>query len=86
MVQSTSSSNSDGNSSTVFNVEPSAFKLKDNGNNNCIATLVGANLTTADFPFWIIGQAWFQGKYVSQDAAQKTVGVATLKDKTISSG
>lgn len=38
----------------TFYVEPSAFKLADNGDNNCTATITAVN---EDFPFWIVGQS-----------------------------
>lgn len=65
------------NDGPVFNIEPSAFEQANNGNNNCTAIVTGI-----DFGFWIVGQAWFQGKYVDFDVARSQFGVADLKDKS----
>lgn len=62
----------------VFNIEPSAFKLADNGGNNCTATITAVD----DFAFWIVGQSWFQGKYVDFQQPNK-IGAASLKNKTL---
>jgi hypothetical protein len=66
--------------SETFYIEPSAFKLADNGNNNCTATIT-AVAELADFDFWIVGQTWFQGKYVDFQQP-KSIGAAVLKDKS----
>ncbi len=60
-----------------FDIEPSAFKLAHNGGNNCTATIVGV---PGEDNLWIVGQAWFQGKYVDHNSGGKTFGVANLKD------
>jgi pepsin A len=65
----------------VFNIDPSQFQLEDNGNNNCTAIITGIDYDT---PWWLVGQAWFQGKYVEFDARDAkdnkyVVGVAMLK-------
>ena len=63
----------------VFNIEGDAFKLADNGNNNCTAIITGWGEGNS----WTVGQPWFQGKYVdSQGLYGILTGVATLKDKT----
>ena len=61
----------------ITNIEPEAFVQSRNGNNNCTSIVTGL-----DFDLWIIGQAWFQGKYVDFNDAGKEIGVAQLKDKT----
>lgn len=63
-----------GNESTIFNIAPTAWNAADNGNNNCTATLQG----TDGFPFWLVGQAFFQGKYVDHDVDGKSMGFANL--------
>ena len=59
----------------VFNIEPSAFEQANNGNNNCTAIVTGI-----EFGIWIVGQAWFQGKYVDFDVSNLQVGVAGLSN------
>ena len=65
----------------VYNIEPSAFKLADNGNNNCTAIVTGLDFDGSGSSDWILGQAWFQGKYIDHNSDQSTVGIATLKNK-----
>ncbi|KAK1052127.1 hypothetical protein LTR74_016591 [Friedmanniomyces endolithicus] len=65
-------------STRSFGIEPSAFPQADNGNNNCTAIVTGLDLSPGD-PLWIVGQAWFQGKYVDFDQAGGKLGVAALK-------
>ncbi|OHW90382.1 aspartic protease precursor, partial [Colletotrichum incanum] len=60
-----------------FSIEATAFKQAVNGGNNCTATVAGIDT----FNMWIIGQSWFQGKYVDFDVTGKRIGVAQLKDK-----
>lgn len=64
-----------GNSSQTFFIEPEAFKMEDNGNNNCTATITGGNIGAGG---WLVGQSWFQGKYVDFDVTGSQVGVANL--------
>ena len=68
------------NSTAVYNIEASAFQQADNGNNNCTATVTGITFGSSG-DLWIVGQTWFQGKYVDFDAAGKMIGVAQLRDK-----
>ena len=70
-----------GAANPTFEIEASAFKQADDGGNNCTAIITGIDLG-AGVPLWIVGQAWFQGKYVDFNDAGKTVGVAQLRDKT----
>ena len=49
-----------------FFIEPSAFKLKDNGNNNCTATITAIE---ENFPFWVFGQS------VSFDRVERSMDV-----------
>ena len=67
--------------SEAFMIEPSAFALAHNGGNNCTATITGLELPGIGSE-WIIGQSWFQGKYVDFQQAKGRIGVATLRDKT----
>ncbi|KAK5172235.1 uncharacterized protein LTR77_003873 [Saxophila tyrrhenica] len=62
-----------------FYIEPSAFQLANNGENNCTATITSLD---GDAPYWIVGQSWFQGKYVDFQQPHK-IGAAYLKDKTM---
>ncbi|KAK4547883.1 hypothetical protein LTR36_010602 [Oleoguttula mirabilis] len=66
----------------IFNIEPSAFVQASNGGNNCTATVTGIDI---GFPggLWIVGQSWFQGKYVDFDADNRSVGVALLRNDTV---
>ena len=64
-----------GGSNQTFYIDPEAFEMENNGNNNCTATITGSDIGTGA---WIVGQSWFQGKYVDFDATGNTVGVALL--------
>ncbi|KAK1254824.1 hypothetical protein MKX08_008819 [Trichoderma sp. CBMAI-0020] len=64
-----------GNSTQVFFIEPEAFKMEDNGDNNCTATITGGNIGAGG---WLVGQSWFQGKYIDFDVTGNQVGVANL--------
>lgn len=63
-------------SSNRFSIEPSAFQEADDGSGNCTAIVAGI-----DFGIWIVGQAWFQGKYVDFNVVGNSIGVAQLKQK-----
>lgn len=69
----TANSKSVSQASTVFNIlnEPLA-QTKDG--NNCTAVIHG----TDQFPFWLVGQAFFQGHYVDHNVDDSTMGFATL--------
>ncbi|KAK0874054.1 hypothetical protein LTS02_000435 [Friedmanniomyces endolithicus] len=67
-----------GNSTRSFDIEASVFQQADNGNNSCTAIVTGIALSPVN-PLWIVGQAWFQGKYVDFDQAGGKLGVAPLK-------
>lgn len=71
---------------TNFDILPSALRMKDDGANNCTAVIVGQpdlNL----YSYWIIGNAFMQGKYIDHDGRNATqynqtwatLGFATLK-------
>ncbi|OLN85417.1 Gastricsin [Colletotrichum chlorophyti] len=64
-------------SEEVFNIDATAFKEAMNGGNNCTATIAGLD----DLNSWIVGQSWFQGKYIDFDVTGKSVGIAPLKVK-----
>lgn len=66
----------------VFDIEPEAFQMTDNGNNNCTAMIRGRY----DDDSWSIGQAWFQGKYVDLNWEGVERSVAVLKDKKVGAG
>lgn len=65
----------------TFNIHPSQFALEDNGNNNCTAVVTGIDFDFAP-EWWLVGQAWFQGKYADfyrESSDTYTFGVAHLK-------
>ena len=64
-----------GDSTVAFEIVPEAFKMVDNGNNNCTATITGQDLGAGS---WMVGQSWFQGKYVDHDVTGQRIGVALL--------
>ena len=65
-------------SKNVFNIEPSAFDEAQNGGGNCTAIVSGIDFGANT---WLIGQAWFQGKYVDHNVQTNTMGIAQLKEK-----
>lgn len=72
-----------GSENPIFNIEPAAFEQANNGGNNCTATVTGIDL---GFPggLWILGQSWFQGKYVDfyNEGGEPSIGVAHLSNPT----
>ncbi|KAF2860896.1 acid protease [Piedraia hortae CBS 480.64] len=60
----------------TFNIAASAFQQAKNGPNNCTAVITGIDFGS---DFWIVGQAWFQGKYVDFDVDHSQIGVASLR-------
>ncbi|KAL9530746.1 hypothetical protein SMMN14_05965 [Sphaerulina musiva] len=65
----------------TFNIDASQFALEDNGNNNCTAVVTGIDFDFAP-DWWLVGQAWFQGKYTDfhrSGGDEYTFGVAHLK-------
>ena len=60
----------------VFDILGSAFEEADDGAGNCTAIVAGIDFGPG---IWIVGQAWFQGKYVDHDVSGKTLGFADLK-------
>ncbi|KAM3512508.1 hypothetical protein MY11210_003851 [Beauveria gryllotalpidicola] len=57
-----------------FNIDPKALAFKKEGD-NCTASLMG----TDDFgSMWLVGQAFFQGRYIDHNAFGKTMGFADL--------
>ncbi|EMF11908.1 acid protease [Sphaerulina musiva SO2202] len=65
----------------TFNIDASQFALEDNGNNNCTAVVTGIDFDFAP-DWWLVGQAWFQGKYADfhrSGGDEYTFGVAHLK-------
>ena len=66
----------------VFNIEPEAFKMHDNGNNNCTATIVGLpSQERHGSKSWNVGNAWMRGKYTDYTSWGVLQGVALLKNK-----
>ncbi|TAQ83813.1 hypothetical protein B7494_g7863 [Chlorociboria aeruginascens] len=61
--------------STIFNVLSSQLVQNSTGD-NCTASIHG----TDEFPFWLIGQVFFQGKYIDHNHATETMGFAVLCD------
>lgn len=57
-----------------FNIEPSALAFASNGN-NCTASVHGSDSFGGQ---WLVGQAWFQGKYIDHSVDDSTMGFATL--------
>ena len=62
-----------------FNVDPKAIQLADNGKNNCTVFITGIDFQE---DIWVIGQNWFQGKYVDFQQSTGGIGVAPLKSET----
>lgn len=61
-------------SGSNFNVAPEALAFKTNGN-NCTASIHG----TDNFgDIWLVGQAFFQGKYIDHNYDSNTMGFAYL--------
>lgn len=71
-----SATGSTSKTSTIFDIEPSAFQEADDGSGNCTAIIAGIDLGV-----WIVGQAFFQGKYVDHNVDGSSMGFATLVDK-----
>ncbi|KUJ16902.1 acid protease [Mollisia scopiformis] len=64
--------------STIFDIPANTWAAVDNGNNNCTAILGGQDV--AAFPgLWVVGQPFFQGRYLDHNLAESTIGIATLK-------
>jgi hypothetical protein len=73
--------NNTSSSSPVFNIGPKSFRAGHNGGNNCTSVLVsGYEDSPGYISTWLVGQAWFQGKYVDMNSEGLSLGVATLKD------
>ncbi|KAF4630113.1 hypothetical protein G7Y89_g8027 [Cudoniella acicularis] len=60
--------------STIFNVLPSQLVQNSTGD-NCTASIHG----TDEWPFWLIGQVFFQGKYIDHNHDDETMGFAELR-------
>ncbi|KAE9373114.1 acid protease [Stipitochalara longipes BDJ] len=62
--------------STIFEILPEALKFNSTGN-NCTASIFGND----EFGngFWLIGQTFFQGRYIDHDISGLTMGFANLK-------
>ncbi|TQV94532.1 hypothetical protein V2A60_005572 [Cordyceps javanica] len=58
-----------------FNIDPKALAFKKDGD-DCTASLLG----TTDFGnTWLVGQAFFQGRYIDHNVDDGTMGFANLK-------
>lgn len=58
-----------------FNIDPEALAFKKNGD-DCTASLIGND----DFGGnWLVGQAFFQGRYIDHNLDDNTMGFADLK-------
>jgi cathepsin D len=64
----------------IWHIEKSAFAQANDGEDDCTAIITGLN-GTADglLEQWIVGQAFYQGKYLDHNAANKTLGLAMMK-------
>lgn len=60
-----------------FNIVPKALAFKqDDKGQNCTASIFGSD----DFGgSWLVGQAFFQGRYIDHNVDDKTMGFANLK-------
>ena len=58
-----------------LSISPSAFRGPGNGNGNCTAAIISIDL---GLDMWIVGQPWFQGKYVDFNRETQKVTVAYL--------
>ena len=67
---------------TTFNIESIPWNAIDNGNDNCTAVLQGTNAFGSQ---WLVGQAFFQGKYVDHNIDAGTMGWANLKTDSTAS-
>ena len=65
-----------GKGGKVFDIVASAFPEADDGTGNCTAIVAGIDFAPG---LWIVGQAWFQGKYVDHDVDALKMGFAELK-------
>lgn len=58
-----------------FNILPEALAFAKNGD-NCTASVHGSN---AFGGAWLVGQAFFQGRYIDHNVGEGTMGFADLK-------
>ncbi|KAJ6780497.1 hypothetical protein PWT90_02973 [Aphanocladium album] len=58
-----------------FNIDPKALAFKKDGD-NCTTSLVGSDNFGS---IWLVGQAFFQGRYIDHNVDDKTMGFANLK-------
>ncbi|KAJ6160805.1 hypothetical protein N7470_004201 [Penicillium chermesinum] len=58
----------------VFDIVPHGLELNSTGS-RCQSTIVGMR----DIPFWLVGQAFMEGKYVDHNTDDSTLGFAVLK-------
>lgn len=58
-----------------FNVLPGALAFQKNGD-NCTASVHGTNSFGGS---WLVGQAFFQGRYIDHNIDDGTMGFADLK-------
>lgn len=68
------------NSSTIFNIETSTLSIAQDGN-NCTSAISGFDYA-AQPGLWVIGQAFFQGKYLDHDLENGVLGVAELEGRS----
>ena len=64
-------------SGPVMNLE--RVEMTKNGKGNCTSRLVGRDIYPEGPNFWVLGQAWLEGKYVDFDGAEGTICAAYLK-------
>ncbi|KAI0470051.1 aspartic peptidase domain-containing protein [Xylariaceae sp. FL0804] len=67
----------------AWTVEPSAFEQARNGGDNCTAIITGLDGNADGLgEQWILGQAFYQGKYVDHDVTGASLGIAEMKDQS----
>ncbi|KAI9644565.1 hypothetical protein NHQ30_006586 [Ciborinia camelliae] len=74
--QSNLTSPASSNSSTIFNLETSTLSMGHEGN-NCTSVISGFDYGGKP-GLWVIGQAFFEGKYLDHDLENGILGVAQL--------
>lgn len=58
-----------------FNINPNALAFESSGD-DCTASLIGTNSFGST---WLLGQAFFQGRYIDHNIDDNTMGFANLK-------
>jgi len=61
--------------STIFNILASELAENSTASGNCTAVIHGTDAFGED---WLVGQAFFQGRYIDHNVANQTMGFANL--------